>query len=128
MDESEFKINDFAPYIPPEYENLKKNKTEVHYLGYYLKWDPQECFYYSSENTGFSPNTERTLGTYSKYSGIDDRIDYFHYYTTFIKFGIGRATYDATQEIRNKKITREEGVRLVKKYDSEFQKNIFRIF
>ncbi|MFO1249456.1 MAG: N-acetyl sugar amidotransferase, partial [Alphaproteobacteria bacterium] len=59
-------------------------------------------------------------GSYSKYSSIDDRIDPFHYYTTLIKFGIGRATYDAAQEIRNDKITREEGVALVKKYDQEF--------
>jgi hypothetical protein len=33
------------------------------------------------------------VGSYSKYSSIDDKIDDFHYYTTFIKFGIGRATY-----------------------------------
>jgi N-acetyl sugar amidotransferase len=123
-----FTLNDFTPYIPPKLEDLKNNNTEVHYLGYYLKWDPQECFYYSSENTGFMPNTERTVGTYSKYSGIDDKIDFFHYYTTFIKFGIGRATYDATQEIRNNKITREEGVRLVGKYDSEFPKKYFKEF
>ena len=37
-----------------------------------------------------------------------------------MKFGIGRATYDASQEIRNGDITREEGVALVKKYDGEF--------
>ena len=41
-------------------------------------------------------------------------------YTSFIKFGIGRATYDAAQEIRNQKITREEGISLVHKYDHEF--------
>ena len=51
---------------------------------------------------------------------MDDKIDDLHYYTTFIKFGIGRATYDAAQEIRNNEITREEGVALVKKYDGEF--------
>jgi hypothetical protein len=89
-------------------------------LGYYLKWDPQECYYYASEHTGFSPNTERTEGSYSKYSSIDDRIDPLHYYTTFIKFGIGRATYDAAQEVRNGKISREEGVALVRRYDAEF--------
>ena len=57
---------------------------------------------------------------YSKYNSIDDKIDDFHYYTTFIKFGIGRATYDASQEIRNEEITREEGIALVKKFDGEF--------
>ena len=101
---------------------------EVHYLGYYLKWDPQECFYYASNNTGFEPNTERTEGTYSKYSSIDDKIDPFHYYTTYIKYGLGRASYDAAQEIRNGKITRQEGVNLVKKYDNEFPKKYFKDF
>ena len=66
--------------------------------------------------------------TYSKYSSIDDRIDMFHYYTTLIKFGIGRATYDAAQEIRNGKITRDEGVALVNKYDQEFPKKYFKDF
>jgi hypothetical protein len=52
----------------------------------------------------------------------------FHYLTTLIKFGIGRATYDAAQEIRNRKITREEGVALVKRYDFEFPKKYFQDF
>jgi len=101
---------------------------EVHYLGYYIKWDPQECYYYAVENTGFQANTERTEGTYSKYSSIDDKMDMFHYFTTYIKFGIGRATYDAAQEIRNGKITREEGVHLVQKYDHEFPAKYFQEF
>lgn len=113
-------------YLPAEREKLKKVGTTVHYLGYYLKWDPQECYYYASEHTGFSTNSQRTEGSYSKYSSIDDRIDPFHYYLTHIKFGIGRATYDAVQEIRNKKITREEGVGLVKRYDAEFPGKYFK--
>ena len=52
----------------------------------------------------------------------------FNYYCTLIKFGIGRTTYDAAQEIRNKKITREEGVSLVKKFDTEFPKKYSKEF
>jgi len=117
---------DLNPYLPLDGEKLHRVGTEVHYLGYYLKWDPQECFYYAVENTGFQPNVERTEGSYSKYSSIDDRIDPLHYYTTYIKFGIGRATYDAAQEIRNKKITREEGVALARRYDAEFPAKYFK--
>ena len=40
----------------------------------------------------------------------------------YIKFGMGRATADAAQEIRTGKITREEGVALVRKYNGEFPK------
>ena len=37
---------------------------------------------------------------HSKCSSIDDKIDPFHYYTTLIKFGIGRATYDAAKKLK----------------------------
>ncbi|WP_225318905.1 N-acetyl sugar amidotransferase [Cellvibrio sp. KY-GH-1] len=128
IDQYDFTLNDFTPYIAPRPELLAEKNIEVHYLGYYLKWDPQECYYYAAEHTGFQANPDRTEGSYSKYSSIDDKIDPFHYFTTLIKFGIGRATYDAAQEVRNGKITREEAVHLVKKYDQEFPKKYFHEF
>jgi hypothetical protein len=112
--------SDLAPYIPANPSEIEQLGMEVHYLGYYLKWHPQSCYYYSVEHGGFQASPERTPGTYSKYNSIDDRIDDFHYYTTRIKFGIGRATYDAAQEIRSGDITRKEGVALVRKFDHEF--------
>ena len=128
ISDHKFNINDFEPYLPPSINDLEKNKIEQRYLGYYLKWDPQECYYYAAKNTGFRPNTERTEGSYSKYSSIDDKIDPFHYYLTHIKFGLGRASYDAAQEIRNGKITRDEGINLVKLYDHEFPVKYFNEF
>jgi N-acetyl sugar amidotransferase len=111
---------DLDPYLPANPEGLQKLGIEVHYLGYYVKWHPQSCYYYSVEHGGFEASPERTPGTYSKYNSIDDRIDDFHYYTTFIKYGIGRATYDAAQEVRSGDINREEGVALVQRFDGEF--------
>lgn len=95
-------------------------KPEIHFFGYYHKWDPQENFYYCSEHTGFTPCPERTEGTYSKYASLDDRLDGLHYYLAYIKFGIGRATSDSAHEIRDGKITRDEGVALVHRFDGEF--------
>ncbi len=111
---------DLYPYLPVDPDEVEKLGVQVHYLGYYLKWHPQACYYHAVENGGFRASPERTPGTYSKYNSIDDRIDDFHYYTTFIKFGIGRATEDAAQEIRNGDITRDEGVALVKRFDGEW--------
>lgn len=113
-------MNDLLPYLPSPAEKVKAHKTEVHYLGYYLRWHPQSAYYYAVENGGFEASPERTPGTYSKYNSIDDRIDDLHYYTTGAKFGLGRASYDAAQEIRSGDIDRDEGVALVKKYDHEF--------
>ncbi len=113
-------FNDLKPYLPLDKAEMRNKNVKVHYLGYYLKWIPQEAYYYATEHTGFKARPFRTQGTYSKYNSIDDKIDDLHYYTTFIKFGLGRASYDSSQEIRNKHLTRNEAVKLVKKFDGEF--------
>jgi N-acetyl sugar amidotransferase len=107
-------------YLPINAGQLAKTSIEVHYLGYYIRWHPQSAYYYAVEHGGFEPSPERTPGTYSKYNSIDDKIDDLHYWTTHVKFGIGRATYDAAQEIRSEDITREEGVALVRRFDGEW--------
>ena len=112
--------SDWEAYMPLDPNIIEEKKIEVHYLGYYEKWHQQGAYYYSLEHGDFQTSPERTVGTYSTYNSIDDKIDDFHYHTTYIKFGIGRATYDAAQEIRSGDIVREEGVALVSKYDGEF--------
>ena len=119
---------DLLPYLSPPVEELDKIGTEIHFYSYYKKWIPQENYYYSSEHTGFSANPVRNEGTYSKYASLDDRIDGIHYYLSFIKFGIGRATSDSAHEIRDGHLTREEGVELVRKFDGEFPKRHFKDF
>ena len=115
-----FKLSDLEAYFPTNPHQIEQTGTEVHYLGYYMKWHPQETYYYAVENSSFMPNDHRTEGSYSKYSSLDDKIDWLHFHTTMIKFSIGRATYDTSQEIRNGDITRDEGISLVKRFDGEF--------
>ena len=119
---------DLFPFMAPKHEDISANKTEIHFFSYYKFWDPQENYYYCRENTGFQPNPERSQGTYSKYASLDDQIDGFHYYLAYVKFGIGRATSDAAHEIRDGKITRDEGVALVQKYDHEFPMKYYDAF
>jgi len=126
LDRHDVRKSDLMTYLPLDHEAITKSNIEVHYLGYYHKWTPQEAYYFSVENTGFQARPFRSEGTYSKYNSIDDKIDDLHYYTTYIKFGLGRASYDASQEIRNKHLTRAEGVALVKRFDGEFPQRYFQ--
>ncbi len=119
---------DIKPYMAPSNEELDKLGVEIHFYGYYKRWTPQENYYYCVDNTGFSANPVRSEGTYSKYASLDDKIDGFHYYLAYIKFGLGRCTSDSAQEIRTKHLTREEGAHLVRKYDGEFPKKHFKRF
>ena len=86
--ENNFNISDMSDYLPIKPSIIKELGIEVYHLSYYLKWDPQEVYYYAAEKTGFKSNTERTQGSYSKYSSIDDKLDTLHYYTTLIKLKI----------------------------------------
>jgi N-acetyl sugar amidotransferase len=119
----------FDMYKSPPLEQIRALDAQMHWYSFYQKWTPQENYYYSVEHTGFEANPEgRSEGTYSKYTSLDDRLDGFHWYLSYIKFGMGRASREAQMEIRNKHLTREEGVALVRRYDGEFPKKYFQDF
>ncbi len=119
---------ELTPYLPPETERLEKLGLDIHYMGYYKQWIPQENYYYCVENTGFTANPVRSEGTYSKYASLDDQLDGFHYYLMYIKFGIGRATSDAAHEVRDGHLSRDEAQALVGRYDGEFPKKYYQVF
>ena len=116
-------------YSAPPADQLVEAGVEFHWYGYYNKWVPQEHFYYAAEHYGFKTNPEgHSESTYNKYASLDDLTDPFHYYLSYIKFGIGRATSDAAHEIRDGHLTREEGVALVHRYDHVFPERYFEHF
>ena len=127
----EYKIskNDLLPFLPISKELVLEKQLEVLPITKFINYNPQDNFYFAKQNSNFQVNPDgRSEGTYTKYSSLDDKFDGFHYYTWFIKTGRGRATEDAVIEVRNKIISREEAVSLVKKYDGEFPRKYFKDF
>lgn len=116
---------DLRYHLPHTSTEFSALNLEIHWLGHYLQFHPQQNYYYAREKVGFIPNDQRTEGTYSRYNSIDDKLDGFHYWTGHVKFGVGRATHEAAQEIRNGDLTREEAVSLVHKYDGELPARYF---
>ena len=124
LDNKELKHPSLKYFSPPDRNQLKEKKIEFVWYGYFHNWIPQENFYYASKNYNFDVNPlGRSEGTYNKYASLDDATDPLHYYLSYIKFGIGRATSDAAHEIRDGHITREEGIQLVEKFDHEIPSN-----
>lgn len=121
---TQYKISeqDLSLYLPLTNEQYQQHQPDPRWLGYYLNFHPQSNYYYAREHVGFEPNDQRTEGSYSRYNSLDDKIDGYHYWCGHLKFGVGRATHEASQEIRNGDLTREEGVALVRKYDGELPK------
>jgi N-acetyl sugar amidotransferase len=111
---------DLASYLPEPAGLLEEKGIDFKYLGYYVRWVPQDAYYYAVENTGFEANPVRTEGTYSKYNSLDDKVDGFFYFTRWIKFGVGRAMMDSAQEIRNRHLTVDEGQALIRRFEGEY--------
>ena len=109
--------NDLEPYKSLKSLDIKNKDVNIIFIGWYLKWDPQEIYYYAAKNCGYEVDDERSDATYGRYSSIDDKFEWLHYYCHYIKFGIGRCRFDASQEIRNGHITRDEGIMLCKKFE-----------
>ena len=66
---------------------------------------------------GFKELDSPSEGTYRKFVGIDELINRLHQYIKVLKFGYGRATDHACEDIRLKKISRAEAKELIKSYD-----------
>lgn len=121
LKKTDYTENDLLLYRPPPVEQIKARGIQMHWFSYYDKWIPQENYYHATKHCGFQANPEgRSEGTYSKYASLDDKLDGLHYYFSFIKFGIGRATSDAAHEVRDAHLTRDEAVGLVRRFDGEF--------
>lgn len=82
----------------------------------YFSWDSNEHLRIA-KNHGFKQLESPGEGTYRKFVGIDESINRLHQYIKVLKFGYGRATDHASEDIRQQKISREEGKLLVKEYD-----------
>lgn len=116
-------------YKPPHPDKIAEQQIQMHWYSYYCKWVPQENWYYAAKYTDFRPNPKgRSEGTWTKYVSLDDKADGFHWYLSYMKFGMGRCSRDVQTDIRRHHLTREEGVSLVRRYDGEFPKEHFSWF
>lgn len=109
---------DVSPYIYPSDEEIGRVGVRGIYLSNFFPWDGRLQTEEMIEEWGFSPITWRRDRTFNLHSKIEDHANDLHDYLKFCKYGYGRATDDASMEIRHGRMTREEGIELVVAYDS----------
>jgi len=100
--------------FPDELESLAA--TRAIFMSQYFYWD-SEIHLEIARRHGFKTLDSAREGTYRNYVGIDEKINRIHQYIKVLKFGYGRATDHACEDIRNGRLTREEAKKLVREYD-----------
>jgi N-acetyl sugar amidotransferase len=99
-------------------DEIERSETRAVFMGYFFHWD-SETNLRIARQYGFRTRDQRGEGTYRTYVGIDERINRVHQYLKVMKFGYGRATDHACEDIRNARLTREAAIELVRLYDLE---------
>ena len=106
---------DLAPFFYPSDEDLERVGVRGIYLSNYISWNGRAQTEFVIENLGFETAQPGTRArTFNLYDKLDDiHANGLHDYLKYLKFGYGRATDDATTEIRHGRMTREQGIELV---------------
>ena len=111
---------ELTPYYYPSDEDIEKVGVTGFFLGSYFFWDARKQLEIVKEH-GFSVKEDGPVeGTFTNYENLDEKMHGLHDYLKFVKYGFGRATDHACIDIRNNRITREEGLKLVKQYDGKY--------
>ncbi len=102
----------------PSDEELEEIGVRGLYLNNFLQWDANKQVMLVMEQYRWKAADQEFERTYRKFSNLDDMHENgIHDYMKYIKFGYGRATDHASKDIRLGKLTRAQGVEMVKKYD-----------
>ena len=120
-------LSDLKMYIYPSPKEIKEWGGRGIFLGYYFKWNTDENLK-KVENIGFERRKGRIEVSYTDYEKLDCLSNNLHDYLKYLKYGFGRATDSASLAIRNKQISREEGLRLIERYDGTYPKECIETF
>ena len=106
-----------APYVFPSDDEIAQTGVRGISLSNFVDWNAKKHGEKMIDTWGFRPVTFNRERTFIRYAKIEDHSNYVHDYLKYLKFGYGRATDDASMEIRHGRMSREEGVEMVKRYD-----------
>ena len=107
----------------PEKKLFQKSKIYATHWSFYEKWDEHLHLKFAKKYCGLETTKKNTSGAYNNFSHLDQKMYLLHMYLAYLKFGFGRATTDASIDIRAGKLTRNKGLKLVKELDHLFPIN-----
>jgi len=110
---------DLIPYQYPSDEELKRVGVTGLFLGHYIPWDGYSNALIAQAH-GLETYGRVVEGTPVDYENLDNHQTGIHDYFKYLKFGFGRATDIVSLHIRRGRLTRDQGLEIVKKHDGRF--------
>jgi N-acetyl sugar amidotransferase len=107
------------PYQYPSDEDLNRVGVTGLFLGYYQPWDGLANALIA-QASGFATLEHAVEGSMVNYENLDNHQTGIHVYFKFLKFGFSRATDIACLHIRRGRISRQDGLEIVRRRDGRF--------
>jgi N-acetyl sugar amidotransferase len=115
--------SDIVQYMYPHDKEIERVGVRGIYLNNYLRWDSKAQHEKMIELYDYE--TGEQTGTFDTYNNVDCfNYSDVHDYIKFIKHGYGKITDHVCREIRLKRLSREEGIRIIKEYENRKPKNL----
>lgn len=111
--------DDLIPYFYPSDEEVRAVGVTGLFLGQFFPWDGLKNALLSQAH-GFHVLNHIVEGSMVNYENLDNHQTGIHDYFKYLKFGFGRATDIACLHIRRGRISREEGIDVVKRSEGKF--------
>ena len=116
--DEDLSAKDMSPYYWPSDKITQEKGVTAAFLGWYLKWDPQNTYAVAKEN-GFKALEGNALTGYYKFADVDDEfLITIHHWLKWYKFGF--ALWDnLSLEIRNGRVRRDEAISIIREHGDE---------
>jgi N-acetyl sugar amidotransferase len=108
---------DVHPFELPSHKEIEDTGVWGIHLGDYLFWDDERQMEWIRDTYGWR-ETEME-GSYKGYKSAECIMAGMHDFTCYLKRGFGRSTWQASVDVRNGLLTREEAFALIKQHDQE---------
>lgn len=114
---SSLTLKDTTPFNYPDDKEIEKVGVRGIYLNNFIRWDTKKQ--HEDMIRLYNYETFKQTRTFDFYNDVDCyNYSDVHDYIKFLKLGYGKVTDHATREIRLRRITRNQGINLVKKYQN----------
>lgn len=111
---------DLAAYRWPTDAEMEQNGVTAAFLGWYLKWDPQETFRVAQAHGFMALDDKPKVGFYT-FADVDDEfIITLHHWMKWYKFGFTRLWDNLSLEIRGGRMTRDEAIEIIRRTGDEY--------
>lgn len=108
---------DLYPYAYPARQKLNALGVRSVCLGSYIKWDTKKQVEIIQRELGWRGQAVEGVPPQYAYEKIECMFQGVRDYCKFIKRGYGRTNHLTSIDIRNGRLTREDGLRIVNQYD-----------